>query len=561
MQRLPSASLDTRTYHCKSRAHDRLARIVLRVVVVTSLVVDNTTRRRLHNTWTSILDIVAAPLATTSAQRLGRIVRGVRQLIRCDSAVLLRVDGDSLVPIATDGLVPEVSGQRFVIAEHPRLAQFMRVSRPVRITDHDLPDPFDGLIGDDVLGRVHACMGCRLEVDGEVIGVLAIDAIDPHAFDNIDDDEVAAYATLAAIALRTDLLIERLSEESSRAGRVARDLARDTSDRSADLVGQSPAIVAVREEVSISARSDLAVLITGETGTGKEVVARAIHRESPRRDRPLIYVNCAALPDSIAESELFGHVRGAFTGATEHRSGKFEVADGGTLFLDEIGELPLAIQPKLLRALQSGEIQRVGSDKMLRVDVRIIAATNRDLPVEVSAGRFRADLFHRLSVYPIAIPALRHRREDICLLAGFFLNDARLRLGLGRIRLTAEARVALEASDWPGNVRELEHTILRAALRASGGRRRELVVIDAVHLGLPAVVTAPVKLQTVLDDTPLHAAADHAKRARIVAALEAAGGNWARTARAIGMDRGNLHRLARRLGLISRTNCAPSLDE
>ncbi|MFN0246457.1 MAG: nitric oxide reductase transcriptional regulator NorR [Kofleriaceae bacterium] len=510
----------------------------------------------MDNTWSSILEIVSAPLAASSTERLGRIVCGIKQLIPCDSAILLRLEGDSLVPIASKGLVPEVSGQRFVISEHPRLAQFMRVSRPVRIEDCDLPDPFDGLIGDDVLGRVHACMGCRLEVDGDVIGVLAIDAIDPRAFDDIDDDEVAAYAALAAIAMRTDLLIEQLSEKSIRADRVARDLARHAADRtSADLVGQSAAIAEVRDEISVSARSDLTVLITGETGTGKEVVARAIHRESSRGDRPLIYVNCAALPDSIAESELFGHVRGAFTGATDHRSGKFEVADGGTLFLDEIGELPLAIQPKLLRALQSGEIQRVGSDKLLRVDVRIIAATNRDLATEMAAGRFRADLFHRLSVYPIRIPSLRQRREDICLLAGFFLNDARLRLGLGRIRLTADARSALEAADWPGNVRELEHAILRAALRASGGRRRELVVIDATHLGLVAPV-APANHVVAIDEVPLHAAADLAKRARIVAALDASGGNWAQTARSLGMDRGNLHRLARRLGLISRTACA-----
>ena len=536
---------------------------MLGVVCVTSPVVSTTTRRRPDNTWRSILQIVGAPLAKTSTERYGRIVRGIRQLIRCDSAVLLRVDGDSLVPIATDGLVPEVHGQRFVVAEHPRLAQFMRVSGPVRIADPDLPDPFDGLIGDDVLGRVHACMGCRLEVDDEVLGVLAIDAIDPSAFATIDDDEVASYATLAAIALRTDALIDQLSEESLRAGRIARDLARDSADRtSADIVGQSAAIAQVRDDVSITARSDLAVLITGETGVGKEVVARAIHRESGRSDRPLIYVNCAALPESIAESELFGHVRGAFTGATEHRSGKFEIADGGTLFLDEIGELPLAIQPKLLRALQSGEIQRVGSDKLLRVNVRILAATNRELPVEVAAGRFRADLFHRLSVYPIKVPALRERREDISLLAGFFLSDARLRLGLGRIRLTSAARSALEAADWPGNVRELEHAILRAALRASEGRRRELVVIDAPHLGLAVPAIAPLaKPADVPEDLPLHATVDLAKRARIVAALEASGGNWSRAARSIGMDRGNLHRLARRLGLISRTSCATPQDE
>jgi len=342
--------------------------------------------------------------------------------------------------------------------------------------------------------------------------------------------------------VRTHELVERLEQETTRAGQVARDLVRETrSSASADLVGQSGAIAAVRDDVALAGRSDLAVLITGETGAGKEVVARAIYAASPRHDQPLIYVNCAALPDSIAESELFGHVRGAFTGATDHRSGKFEIADGGTLFLDEIGELPLTIQPKLLRALQSGEIQRVGSDKLLRVDVRINRGDQSRPRAEVAAGRFRADLFHRLSVYPIRVPSLRERRDDIPLLAGFFLSDRALRLGLGRIRLTAAARVALETADWPGNVRELEHTILRAALRASAGRRRELVVIDAPHLGLGAVpVPVPVPVESHAVES-LHSAVDHAKRDRIVAALQAANGNWARAARDLGVDRGNLH--------------------
>ena len=511
--------------------------------------------------WPALRDIAAGLLAAHTSERYARLLRGIREVIPCDSVVLLRRHGDVLVPVATDGLVPETSSQRFVIAEHPRLAQFMRTRGPVRITDPDLPDPFDGLIGDDhPLGRVHACMGCAFESEGEVIGVLAFDAIDPHALDDVDDDEVAAFASLAAVAVRTHELVERLEQETTRAGQVARDLVRETrSSASADLVGQSGAIAAVRDDVALAGRSDLAVLITGETGAGKEVVARAIYAASPRHDQPLIYVNCAALPDSIAESELFGHVRGAFTGATDHRSGKFEIADGGTLFLDEIGELPLTIQPKLLRALQSGEIQRVGSDKLLRVDVRIIAATNRDLATEVAAGRFRADLFHRLSVYPIRVPSLRERRDDIPLLAGFFLSDARLRLGLGRIRLTAAARVALETADWPGNVRELEHTILRAALRASAGRRRELVVIDAPHLGLGAVpVPVPVPVESHAVES-LHSAVDHAKRDRIVAALQAANGNWARAARDLGVDRGNLHRLARRLGLLRNTCAAPGL--
>ena len=550
---------------------------MLRVVDVTSApVVAPTTRRQLDNPWSEILEIASGLVNLSTAEdRYQRIIRGIRQLIPCDSAVLLRLQGDVLIPIASEGLVPETSSQRFPIAEHPRLAQFVRDRGPVRITDHDLPDPFDGLIGPDLpLGRVHACLGCALEVEGEVIGVLALDAIAPDALDGVGDAEVAAVAAFAAAAMRTTDLIARLEQEAARAGRVVRDLVRDTTTRAGgELLGNSAATAAIRDEVSLAGRSDLAVLITGETGVGKEVVARAIHAASPRCAQPLIYVNCAALPESIAESELFGHLKGAFTGATEHRAGKFEVADGGTLFLDEIGELPLSIQPKLLRALQSGEIQRVGSDKLIRVDVRIIAATNRELPVEVAAGRFRADLYHRLSVYPIYVPPLRERRDDISLLTGYFFNDARLRLGLGRLRLTAAARAALDAADWPGNVRELEHTILRAALRASAGRRHELVVIDVVHLGLavpsaapgtvaPGVLdvaspaAAPTKAHSGGDAVPLTEAVDQLKRERIEQAIEAAHGNWAQAARTLGLDRGNLHRMARRLGFpVGRSSC------
>jgi anaerobic nitric oxide reductase transcription regulator len=543
---------------------------MLRVVgMTTPPVVAETTRGRSDNPWSAILEIAASLVASgRPSERYARMVHGIRRLIPCDSAVLLRLEGEGLAVVACDGLVPEAATQRFELAEHPRLAQFVRARRPLRITDATLPDPFDGLIGADApRSRVHACVGCALAVDDRVIGVLALDALDPSALEAVDDDALAALAGFAAAAMRGNDLIAQLEREAAHAGRIAHDLVGDTTDRAVgQLLGQSAAVTALRDEIALAGHSDLAVLITGETGVGKEVVARAIHAASPRGDQPLIYVNCAALPESIAESELFGHLRGAFTGAIDHRSGKFEIADGGTLFLDEIGELPLAIQPKLLRVLQSGEIQRVGSDKLLLVDVRIIAATNRDLPDEVAHGRFRADLFHRLSVYPICVPPLRDHRDDVSLLAGFFLDQARLRLGLGRIRMTASARAALDAADWPGNVRELEHTILRAALRASAGRRRELVVVDEAHLGLgapaalsPAAVTGPAtSAAAVTDAVPLTAAIDELKRRRIAAAVDAAAGNWAQAARALGLDRGNLHRLARRLGLVERRSaCAP----
>jgi anaerobic nitric oxide reductase transcription regulator len=305
------------------------------------------------------------------------------------------------------------------------------------------------------------------------------------------------------------------------------------------------------------ARSDLPVLITGETGVGKELIARRIHAASARADEALIQVNCAALPESIAESELFGHVAGAFTGATRDRAGKFEVAHRASLFLDEIGELPLTLQPKLLRALQEGEVQRVGADRPHRVDVRIIAATNRDLEATVAEGRFRADLYHRLAVYPVRVPPLRERTEDITLLAAHFLDTWRQRLGLGPLRLSPEARQALQAADWPGNVRELENVLSRAVLRASAGRSgRDAIVLGPEYLGQLGAVRPAAAASQPATSAPEAAASGSLRelvqefqRHAIEASVARNGGNWAASARELGMHRGNLHHLARRLGL------------
>ena len=294
----------------------------------------------------------------------------------------------------------------------------------------------------------------------------------------------------------------------------------------------------------------------GETGTGKELVAQAVHRLSHRATQPLIYLNCAALPETVAESELFGHVKGAFTGAIHDRPGKFELADKGTLFLDEIGELPLSLQAKLLRVLQYGDLQRVGEDKALTVDVRIIAATNMDMRKAVTEGKFRADLYHRLSVFPLFVPSLQERRDDIVLLAGYFCEKCRIKFGLSTIALSPPARALLETASWPGNVRELEHAIYRAVIIAQAESRSGEIVLLPQHFSLEgetpadaAPGTAPTAPLTSLPIRSLAEATRQFQYDYIRYVYENNGKVWAKTARQLEIDPGNLHRLARKLGL------------
>jgi DNA-binding NtrC family response regulator len=254
-------------------------------------------------------------------------------------------------------------------------------------------------------------------------------------------------------------------EERRSAGQTDAELPKH--DGRVKMIGVSRALQGVFKMVGRVARSDAPVLIAGESGTGKELVAKAVHEYSPRRQREMITINCGAIPENLLESELFGHEKGSFTGAIARRPGRFEQADGGTLFLDEIGDMPLGIQVKLLRVLQDGTFSRVGSNETLTTDVRIIAATHKNLAEEVAAGRFREDLYYRLNVVEITIPPLRERREDIPLLAEYFLQNITRKNGLARIRLSAEATSALQSHSWPGNVRELENTIARACALAS----------------------------------------------------------------------------------------------
>jgi anaerobic nitric oxide reductase transcription regulator len=286
-----------------------------------------------------------------------------------------------------------------------------------------------------------------------------------------------------------------------------------------------------------------------------------LHQRSARAERALIHVNCAALPESLAESELFGHVRGAFSGATEDRPGRFEAAQGGTLLLDEVGELPLSIQAKLLRTLQNGEIQRLGSDRTLQVDVRLLAATNRNLREAVRDGSFRADLYHRLSVYPLPVPPLRERPQDIPLLAGRFLELNRARFGLRSVRLAPQAQEALLRYRWPGNIRELEHVLSRAVLKAvsRGASRSEIISVPAELLdidieprsgsGIELDAAARAATDQNVAWPTLREISEQARREHIRATLQHCQGNWNQAARRLGVDPSNLHKLARRLGI------------
>jgi transcriptional regulator with GAF, ATPase, and Fis domain len=317
---------------------------------------------------------------------------------------------------------------------------------------------------------IQSFAGHALTFRDEVMGVLAV--FDRAAIDARVFEALRAFTAQTAVAianarafdeevkLRKQLALERdYLREELRAARAH-----------GAIIGESTALKTVLEQIELVAPTDANVLILGEPGTGKEVVAQAIHEHSGRAQAALVRVDCAALPRDRFESELFGHARGAFPGALRNRVGRFELANGGTLFLDEVGEIPLALQAKLLRVLQEGSFERIGEDRTRNVDARVIAATNRDLRGEVEAGRFREDLYYRLAVFPIEVPPLRHRRDDIGRLAAAFLASAAQRLGKPGLRLTAADLRALERRDWPGNVRELQSVIERAAILARGAR-------------------------------------------------------------------------------------------
>jgi len=405
---------------------------------------------------------------------------------------------------------------------------------------------------------VHSCMGLPLYSDQKLIGLVTIDSLQAQAFNNINSKTLELIAALSSATLKTALEFKKLEMSAQHAQELVQELTEEALLKDGgELIGQSAPMLALKNEIQLVAGSDYTVLIVGDTGVGKELVARKVHQMSGLKDKSLVHINCASLTETLAEAELFGHTKGAFTGAEKSRPGKFQLANGGSLFLDEVGELPLSVQSKLLRVLQSGEIQPLGQDHIEHVKVRVIAATNRDLEEEVRKGRFRADLYHRLSVYPLKVPRLNERDNDALLLAGYFLEKTSRKLGIRQLKLSKDAEMALTDYSWPGNVRELEHVISRASLKAKAtADKNGIISLDKHFLELPdksliasAENTGQASQNEAIQTLDLNEATQTFQRHCIVRAYEQAQGNWSEAARNLNIDRANLMRMAKRLGI------------
>ncbi|HEV2845226.1 MAG TPA: sigma 54-interacting transcriptional regulator, partial [Thermoanaerobaculia bacterium] len=379
--------------------------------------------------------------------------------------------------------------------------------------------------------RISSLLAAPLAQQGRTVGLLYVDLRKPElSFDERHLQMLAALGSLAVGALVGVRRTEWLEEENRR---LSASLAQD-------MVGESPRMKEVYRLLGRAAAADSTVLLRGESGTGKEVAARALHQGSPRAGKPFVAVNCATLSETLLESELFGHERGAFTGAVARKIGKAEAADGGTLFLDEIGEIPLPLQAKLLRFLQERELERVGSTHPISVDVRVVAATNRDLDKAIREGSFREDLYYRLNVITLHLPPLRERREDIPLLASHFAALTSRRLGRPVAGFTPEARACLLRYDWPGNVRELSNAVERALVLGEDGLIRPEDLPETVLESMPVSEIRLGNFYEVVQET---------KKQLIRSAVTETEGNITRAAARLGLQPTYLHRLIRNLDL------------
>jgi len=530
-------------------------------------------RRERLQTVTALPPLLGASLKVGDV--LERLGEAVRPLIDFDLMGLRLRDaagegferiGSIRVRDAT-GAFERTSGPGASQPAHPEMATIDdysvsdRLSRGEAVLIHDVERELDRSRSGDrrlIKGGGRSVLAVPLLFGEEVGGCLFFGDQRVHWYDETDVEIAAAIASQMVLAVQH----QRLAEEQRRAA-GAEEQARKLQQRVATLraalgdqygfdriLGRSAALRDALARAEKVAPTEATVLITGESGTGKELVARAIHYSSLRADGPFEALNCAALPETLLDSELFGHEKGAFTGADRQKRGRFELAGGGTLFLDEVGELSPTVQAKLLRVLQEREFQRVGGTMTLKADVRILAATNKQLEQEVAAGRFREDLLYRLNVFPIPLPALRQRGEDVLLLAEEFVRELAPKLGKAHAGISQEAKDALLAHPWPGNIRELQNAIERALILSDDG------LLTAAQLGLatpippPRPAMSPATAAGAGDPrTPdVHALADLEKQ-MIVAALREAGGNKSRAAAALGLSRTRFYTRLRHLGL------------
>ncbi|GKS59138.1 hypothetical protein YTPLAS18_26650 [Nitrospira sp.] len=396
----------------------------------------------------------------------------LRRVVRQDMTGLVRfvqsADGPWFDIVYRDGVQIDLAQLRAFPFERMAPGEMLATGKPLLITGHN-HERFPERAYIESVG-IRSCVLCPLSVCGTPYGFLAIGSHRRNAFSDRDlafAEQISFHLSQAITNLTAYDEIRQLKDQLEQENLFLREEMTASMDVSS-LVGESPALQKALKAVEQVAPTDSTVLITGETGTGKELVAQAVHQLSTRKDRPLITVNCAALPPSLIESELFGHEKGAFTHATARKLGRFELAAGGTIFLDEVGELPVELQAKLLRVLEGREFERVGGTQTLKLDIRVLAATNVDVDQAIAQGRLRSDLYYRLNVFPIRMPPLRERREDIPVLARHFAKKHAERHRKSISRIASSTLKALAAYDWPGNVRELEHVIERAVIVSQG---------------------------------------------------------------------------------------------
>jgi two-component system, NtrC family, nitrogen regulation response regulator NtrX len=418
-----------------------------------------------------------------------------------------------------EGYAVSVCGSIAACRAHPDTARADLLLLDVRLPDGS---------GIDLLRTLRAAdnLAPAVMISGHGTIADAVEATRAGAYDFL---EKPLSRDKVLLAIRNALEQSSLKEENARLREMV---------AAPRMIGSSPAFLKIVEQASMAARSDARILLVGESGTGKELLAAHVHQNSPFAAGPFVKVNCAAIPTELIESELFGHEKGAFTGAASGRRGKFELADGGTLFLDEVGDLHAASQAKLLRVLQEGEFHRVGGEQPIRVAVRVVAATNRDLSTLIEQDRFREDLYYRLSVVPIRVPALRERPQDIRPLAEYFLEEFCARNNFRRKGMDGEVFSFFERYSWPGNARELRNVVERMAILTSG----ENLTVESVPLELRLEKEIP-------PPTSVQQARDTAEREHILRALEDTDWNVSGAARRLGMERTNLHKRIRALGL------------